>query len=173
MDKLKAKQIANLKHKKSKKGVITTIYNSQIESSKRRQDKPPTYTKEEFHKWLTNDFVFNLTYKNWVNCGYKKEMKPSVDRLDDLRGYSFDNIQITTWGENNAKGHMDRKNGVNNKVNKRVGQYTMANEFLAEFHSLREAERQTGVFATNISSCCNGKKESTNGFKWKYLIGDI
>ena len=41
--------------------------------------------------------------------------KTFVDRLNDYKGYSFDNIQLMTWQENKDKGHRDCLNGINNK----------------------------------------------------------
>jgi hypothetical protein len=46
---------------------------------------------------------FYELYNNWIDSGYKKSDKPSVDRIDDYKGYSFDNIQLMTWKENNKK----------------------------------------------------------------------
>ena len=42
-------------------------------------------------------------------------LAPSIDRKDDYKPYTFDNIQLTTWQQNKAKGHEDCKNGINNK----------------------------------------------------------
>ena len=36
------------------------------------------------------------------------------------------------------------------------------------FITLREAARQTGINATNISRCCQGVYKQVNGYRWKY-----
>ena len=53
---------------------------------------------------------------------------------------------------------------------KKVYQYTKDGTFLQEYISLREAERQTGVFATSISSSIKGKgySKSAGSFLWSY-----
>lgn len=53
---------------------------------------------------------------------------------------------------------------------KPVLQYTKDGTLIAEYQSIREAERQTGVQHTNISRCCLGKQchKSAGGFNWKY-----
>jgi len=48
---------------------------------------------------------FEELYNNWVKHGYDKWYKPSVDRLNDDKGYSFSNIQLVTWKENSDKQH--------------------------------------------------------------------
>lgn len=39
---------------------------------------------------------------------------------------------------------------------------------IAEFESVREASRQTGISQQGISECCRGLKESVRGFQWKF-----
>jgi hypothetical protein len=50
---------------------------------------------------------FKVLYKNWVKSGYEKNFRPSVDRLDSTKGYSFDNIRLVTWKENNNANHIN------------------------------------------------------------------
>lgn len=56
------------------------------------------------------------------------------------------------------------------KVERPVLQYTKDGEFVAEYPSTREAERQTGIKHVQISAVCNGKKwfKSAGGFVWSY-----
>lgn len=48
-----------------------------------------------------------------------------------------------------------------------VEQYTKNGKFVAEYKSMREAERQTGISHCRISMCCNGKIKATGGYVWK------
>lgn len=41
-------------------------------------------------------------------------------------------------------------------------------EVIATFESLHEAERQTGIYSSNICGVCLGKKKSAGGYFWKY-----
>lgn len=49
-------------------------------------------------------------------------------------------------------------------------QLTMDGEFVAEYISACEAEKQTGIPNSNIYGCCNHKPhyKSAGGFRWKY-----
>ncbi len=133
------------KYNRTKNGVVTKMYGSQIKSSKIRNHTMPTYTKKEFKEWLFSQKKFHILFDNWKRLDYQLDYIPSVDRKNDYIGYTMDNIQIMTWGENRSKGHFDMRHGINNKQSKAVLQYEMDGTFLNKYHSLIEAERQTGV----------------------------
>lgn len=156
-------------YKKTEAGVITTIYAHQRSHSKVRGHDFPTYTKQELKKWLQEN-GFKELFNAWVASGYKKEFKPSVDRLNDYQNYTLDNIQLVTWKENHTKGMEDIKAGINNKTSKAVIQYSKDGTFIKEFYSGIEASRQTGVDQSNIAKCCKGKYKHAGGFIWKSLV---
>lgn len=41
--------------------------------------------------------------------------------------------------------------------------------YVAEYKSVAEASRQSGISKTCISRCCRGEREQTGGFLWKYI----
>lgn len=51
---------------------------------------------------------------------------------------------------------------------KPVVQLTLDGKFMAEYVSLRDAEKQTLTDHTSISNCCRKKGYTANGFKWIY-----
>lgn len=55
---------------------------------------------------------------------------------------------------------------------KPVVQYTKDGEFVAEYPSVREAERQTGIHSSKISAVCMGKKKKciSKGKTYYYVI---
>ena len=61
------------------------------------------------------------------------------------------------------KKKMSESHGVNG-----VLQFSKTGEFIAEYPSIMEAERQTGCYHQNIIKCCKGKQKSTGGYIWKY-----
>ena len=152
--------------RKTKQGVITMIYATQLSSSRKRGHKPPTFNNKNLQDWLLNDWVFDLLWTNWTNCGHIKYMKPSLDRLDDSKGYSFDNIQLMTWGENNAKARVDQQTGKlgNDKPLKAVSQCSLDGKVIKIYISISEAKRITGIH--HISHCCNGKRKTAGGYIW-------
>ena len=152
---------------RTKEGKLKSIYRNQLKHSKLRGHNPPTYTKQEFiDKYINNQRYLTL-YINWVSSGYLKELSPSFDRLDDYKGYSFDNIQVITWFENNEKGYLDIKEGRNNKQSKAVIGTNIKTGETIEFYSAHQAGR-CGFTNTHISSCCRGERNHHKGYIWKF-----
>lgn len=56
------------------------------------------------------------------------------------------------------------------KKNKKVYQYDLKGNFVAEYTSIRVAERQTGVGSSNISGCITCKYAQAGGFIWSDSI---
>lgn len=58
--------------------------------------------------------------------------------------------------------------GTKKVLSKPIVQYTLDGEFVAEYPSAMEAERQTGMFNSYINACLRGRKEKAYNFVWKY-----
>ena len=68
-----------------------------------------------------------------------------------------------------SEAHKKAISGAMKGVNaKKVLQLTKSGEFIREWPSLREAERELGIAQSSICSCCNGKLKSAGGYVWKY-----
>lgn len=149
-------------------GLIKKTYKNQIFASKKRNHPPPDYTEEEFVIWFIRQDNFLELYNAWVESVFNSKLKPSGDRLDDYKPYSFGNLRLVTWGENEAKLHKDVKCGINNKKSKGCIQISLDGEIIAEYFSLREAARCTNSDSAGIAACCKGKQKKHNGYIWKY-----
>ena len=55
------------------------------------------------------------------------------------------------------------------KLSKKILQFTKSGEFIKEWSSLNEAERELGIAHSGISGCCNGKLKSAGGYVWEYV----
>jgi len=164
----------HIEYRKTKDGLINSIYDNQKRTSKKRGHQHPTYTKEELKKWLFKQDLFHELYDLWVLSSYNKYQKPSIDRLDNSKGYSFYNIRLVTWRDNDNQAHEDIKtkklknSGLLNGGHKAVLQFDLKGNFIAEYMSVREAERQTKTNAPHISAVCKGKRKTAGGYIWKY-----
>ncbi len=158
------------KYKHTEDGLLAQIYSRQRRASRRRGHLPPSYTNDELKAWAKKQPIWTNLFGNWKKSGYKTELIPSCDRDDDYKSYTLDNIKLKTWEENNTKGHNDRKEGRNNKHSKAVLQYNKEGVFIKEYHSIKQAERETGIHNGHISVCCKGLKrhQTAGGFKWAY-----
>ena len=161
--------LSDKRYRKSKRGVATVIYNSQKNSSGQRGYGYPIYSRDEFIKWCLEQPIFHTLYDAWVKGGYNRWLKPSIDRIDDYIGYTFDNIRIVTWRENCESVYADKRNGVNNKQSKAVLMIDkISGDIINEYYSMHQAERDVGISCSNIHKCCNGEIYQSGGFIWEY-----
>jgi len=153
---------------RTKKGLITKLYSDQRSRSKKRDMPLPTYSKKWFTNWLITETNFDEMYILWVDSDYDKDIKPSIDRLDDYIGYTETNIQLITARENILKGASDRKEGINNKISKAVVQKTLDGKLIDKYPSANAASRATGISRGNIGTVCRGLANQAGGFLWEF-----
>lgn len=165
---------SNVKRGRTKEGVIKTIFHSQKQSSVRRGHSKQQYSYEELKEWILKN-GFEDIYTQWTQSEFKKDFKPSIDRLDDSKGYSFSNIRLTTWKENREKQYSDFRNnklsnsGYFGSGHRPVEALRDDGSVFKEFISLNDAKRFFNLKThSNISSCCTGKKEKCAGYRWRY-----
>jgi hypothetical protein len=92
--------------------------------------------------------------------------KPQINHIDENKlNNDLSNLEWCTERENAI--HGTRTKRIAEKNFKKVIQLDLNDNVLNEFESIRQAERETGVSRTNISSCCNGKRKSAGRFKWR------
>ena len=151
---------------KTKKGLVTKIYNQQKSSSKKRGHPMPTYSNKELREWMYSQSIFHELYDRWKSSDYNQMLTPSCDRLDDYKPYTLSNLQIVTWHDNKHRHYEDVKNGINNKYNVAVLQFDLNGTFVAEYYSIAEAKRQTGI--NHIWDVCSGIRKVAGGYTWKY-----
>lgn len=71
----------------------------------------------------------------------------------------------TNWGSRNER---SAKKQINGKKSKPVLQFDLNDNFIKEYPSIRQVERETGFANQYISACCNGKYKQSYGYIWKY-----
>ena len=98
----------------------------------------------------TNNFVF-LNEDGTVN-----KKKSNLEWKNHI-----DNCNHGTRNERAAKAN------TNGKCSKPVLQFTLDGEFIREWPSAMECERN-GFDQSNVSACCRGKIKSAYGYIWKY-----
>ena len=80
-------------------------------------------------------------------------------------GQQFKTIDNTTW---RYYGDEFNKFSKPKKQNFEVLQYDLKMNFIKEYRSTREAERETGIDHITIIRCCKGRQKTSGGFIWKY-----
>jgi hypothetical protein len=98
----------------------------------------------------------------WFRDKAYEMKKPSINREDNDGNYEFDNCEFIEMGKNSAE--------RNTRVSKPVLQYDLDGNFIKEWISATEVQRQLGIEQGNISKMCQGKInwKSCGGFIWRF-----
>ena len=153
---------------RTKEGLANKIWAGQYQRSK-RFDYELGYSARQLTKYLLGLTLYHTLYAAWEQANYDKWLIPSIDRIDNYKGYTFDNINLMTWRQNKDKFHSDRKNGISPKAVQPVAQVTKEGNILSVYHSSREAERKTGIDHSSILRVCEGKQHLAVGTNWKKI----
>ena len=142
------------------------------------EDKQEALNAEEMFIWLfdsTNEGYNTSTYgsgnyerteehkkkisESKIGITFSEEHKKKISEA--LSGEKSPNFGKHFSEEHKKK--ISQSKGVNG-----ILQFSKNGEFIAEYPSTGEAERQTGCYHGNICDCCKGKRKSTGGYIWKY-----
>lgn len=135
--------------------VFQKIYNSQILHSVKRNHPIPNYTLEQLKAWVDKQPNAFKLWNQYVASGYDKYARPSIDRIDDSKPYTLNNIQLVTWEQNQTKAVNDKKLGLLNSGHKPVIAYYKDGKFYKKFVSINEALREVKGNAWGITSVAN------------------
>lgn len=163
--------IRNREYWRTPYGRISQMFAVHCVNSKVREHPAPEYTASSLYLWALANGL-EVLVNVWSNADYKKELTPSVDRIDVNKGYSLDNIRLVTWQENNDAQYDARKTcSVVTRQNRSVRQLALDGSLIEVHKSIASAARATGAVRTNINCMCTGKNpaiKSVSGFLWEY-----
>ena len=165
------------RNKRTPEGWLTKVYGRMRKSAKDRKMDIPSFSKEELWDWIDKR-KFNKLFNNWLKSNCEKNLVPSINRLNDYKSYTLDNIELITWEENNKLGSKSVKTqelvhsklgGIAKKIfSKPVVKSDLNNKVLAIYPSAREAARQNNTSGSAISHVCRGEKHTHHKLKWNY-----
>lgn len=111
--------------------------------------------------WIAKAFIQNPNNLPEVNHMDENKMNDRVRNLEWCDEKY--NCNYGTRNERIIKKQQNRKD-----CSKTVLQYSLDGEFIKEWPSSMEIQRQLGFCRVSINYCCQGKTKQAYGFIWKY-----
>jgi hypothetical protein len=147
-------------------GNVKSFYNGKEKILKPRKDK--------------NGYLVVNLWKNGKGKTYKvhrlvaeaflpnPDNKPQINHLSEFEKANnhYSNLSWVTPKENTNWG--TRTERMAKTRSKPVYQYTLDGQFIKEWPSVQEVERQLGYSKGNICQCCLGKLKTAYGYIWQY-----
>lgn len=136
--------------------------------------KPGVIKKGYLYVYLTKNgkekrfFIHRLVAEAFIPNWFDD---PQVNHIDeDKTNNNVDNLEWCDCKYNNNHGTRNNRiseKNTNGKKSKPVIQYTKTGEFVKEWPSIMEADRN-GFHHSVITKCCRGERQSHKGFIWRY-----
>lgn len=102
----------HLKHLKNKTNIYIMIksrYNDMVKRSRKKCCELCSFN--EFKEFALKSEEFKRLRAEWIDSNFEYKLSPSVDRINNNRGYSIDNIQFLTTSNNVKKGRKEINQG--------------------------------------------------------------
>lgn len=123
------------KYRKTVKGWMNASYQAMKSNAKSRRLSQPNFTRKEFDAYVKNQPHFFMLFDIWKESEFEKWKRPSVDRIDHNKGYTFNNIRIVSWKENHRA-------GCNSEFNKAVTRWRKSKFKKDDIIFIREAVKR-------------------------------
>lgn len=128
--------------------------------------------QKKVHRLVAQAFLPNPNNLPEVNHKNEdKELNFVYINVDGSVDESKSNLEWCTTSYNHDYGtriERVRQATTNGKCSKTVLQLSLDGEFIKEWPSTHEIQRQIGFAQPHISACCLGKSRTSYGFIWRY-----
>lgn len=168
-------RIFSLNYKNTGKSELMTPFDSGDGYLKVQLWKNGKYKICSVHRLVAQTFLPNPEGKPCINHKIQGKEGKKINMVffnkDGTVNKERTTIEWVTYKENNDYGsHNERvgKANTNGKRSKPVLQFTLTGEFIREWPSAMEIQRQLGYDNGNISACCLGKLKTAYGFCWEH-----
>ena len=122
--------------------------------------------KQSIRKFYCVHRLVWIAFNGQIPEGYE------INHLDERPvNNALSNLSLVTHKENINYGTRNERAGKvlkNGKKSKPVLQFDLQDNFIKEYQSTHQVERELGFNQGHIVKCCNGKYKQAYGYKWKY-----
>ena len=120
-------------------------------------------SRKDFDEWCINSIDdFLKIWARWVKSDFKKSLAPSIDRIDNNKGYIKGNLQWLSKSDNIKKFHSE--------ISTRKGAIMAIKDgrLIETFRSQKEACDALNLSQPKVSLVLNGKRKTTGGYQLVY-----
>jgi group I intron endonuclease len=159
------------KHKKESIDKIKSTLNKRYENTEERE-RMSTIIKEHMKKVNMKEIMSKSeNYKKAVEEGRvgaraHKDGKVAEETKDKISKSLIEYYKTKEGNKVNIEKHRE---SMAKSVGRKVAQYSLDNKFIAEYNSISEAGRKSGVTKSNIQHVLSGKNSTAGGFIWSYV----
>lgn len=111
---------------------------------------------KNIHRLVANAFLEKVDGKDYIN-------HINGNKLDNR----VENLEWCTPQENTEHYHRELRK-EKPMYNQKACFQILDGEIMAEYKSLHDASRRTGISVSNIYCCCKGRTTTAGGYQWQY-----
>ena len=124
---------------------------------------------KQLHRLLAKAFIPNPNNYPIINHIDGNKLNNSLDNLEWCT-HKHNTIEAYKLGlKTISEKHKENARQLGLKSGKKIAQLDLNGNIIKVYSSSRQASLELGISQGNISLCCNGKRRTANGFKWKYI----
>lgn len=111
---------------------------------------------------ITVDEFLEICSNGCTYCGETDWKVLGLDRIDNSKPHTKDNCVCSCWSCNDKR--------QRNEIKIPILQYTKDGEFIKEWDSSYDVEKELGYSTSSILSCCNHKPnfKTAYGYRWEF-----
>ncbi len=124
----------------------------------------------ESWKTQNNLYGYNMTSggDGTPGCHPSLETRKKLSDARRKENLSSETLRRRSEGLRGRKFSDEHKRKIGNGNSKPIEMLTKDGVVLKHFKSARDAELSTGISHSHISQCCNGKRNSSGGYCWRF-----